>query len=60
MIQIERRVYPGASGGPLINIKGEVIGIVTAISDPQGDFNGIGFATPINSVLALINRAGGI
>ena len=53
MIQIEGRVYPGASGGPLVNIKGEVIGMVTAISDPQGDFKGIGFAAPINSVLAV-------
>jgi S1-C subfamily serine protease len=54
MIQIEGRVYPGASGGPLANIRGEIIGIVTAIPDPQGDFKGIGFATPINSVLAAM------
>ena len=57
MIQIERRVYPGASGGPLVNIKGEVIGMLTEISDPQGDFKGVGFATPINSILDLLRSA---
>ena len=57
MIQTEAPVYPGSSGGPLVNISGEVIGVNTAISDPQGQFNGVGFATPINRVLALLQNA---
>lgn len=54
MLQTETPVSPGASGGPLANINGELIGVNTAISDPQGQFAGIGFATPINRVLALL------
>ncbi|MBF0252454.1 MAG: trypsin-like peptidase domain-containing protein [Candidatus Omnitrophica bacterium] len=54
MIRTETYMFPGSSGGPLANIRGEVIGINTAIYDPNGNFTGISFVTPINRALKLI------
>ena len=47
---------PGNSGGPLLNIRGEVVGMNTAIyTDAQRAANiGIGFATPINTIRELL------
>ena len=56
VIQTDAAINPGNSGGPLLNARGEVIGINTAIytdSRQQGNI-GIGFAIPINSVRELI------
>ncbi|HDY73591.1 MAG TPA: PDZ domain-containing protein, partial [Euryarchaeota archaeon] len=60
VIQTDAAVNPGNSGGPLLNPKGEVIGITTAIfSTLQGGFQafqGIGFAVPINSIKEISNE----
>lgn len=49
IIQTDAAVNPGNSGGPLLNSKGEVIGINTAIISTTEGFQGIGFAVPINT-----------
>jgi serine protease Do len=47
-IQTDAAINPGNSGGALVNAKGELIGINTAIISPYGGNVGIGFAIPIN------------
>jgi serine protease Do len=56
MIQTDAAINRGNSGGPLLNVRGEVIGINTAIytNDPAAGNVGIGFAVPINSVRTLL------
>lgn len=54
LIQTDAAVNPGNSGGPLLNSRGEVIGINTAIFSPTGGSVGIGFAIPINTVKRLV------
>ena len=51
-IQTDAPINPGSSGGPLINVDGELIGINTAIYSPTQGFSGIGFASPINPAKA--------
>lgn len=48
--------YPGTCGGPLVNIKGEIIGINNSAGYTANNFMGIGYATPINKALALLNN----
>jgi S1-C subfamily serine protease len=51
MIQFDAAVNPGSSGGPLLNTKGQVIGIVIGLANAAGndEFAGIGFAVPIGT-----------
>jgi putative serine protease PepD len=60
LIQFDASVNPGSSGGPLLDARGMVIGIVVAIADPSGKdaFAGIGFAVPIGSAVGGGNGNG--
>jgi putative serine protease PepD len=53
LIQFDAAVNPGSSGGPLLDTRGMVIGIVVALADPDGQdaFAGIGFAVPIGAAV---------
>jgi S1-C subfamily serine protease len=56
LIQFDAAANPGSSGGPLVTMEGEVVGIVTAILNPnnQRSFVGIGFAVPIENAAAAV------
>jgi putative serine protease PepD len=51
LIQFDAAVNPGSSGGPLVNGRGEIVGIVVALANPTtaGTFVGVGFAVPITA-----------
>ncbi|MFN0042954.1 MAG: Do family serine endopeptidase [Alphaproteobacteria bacterium] len=53
-LQTDASINKGNSGGPMFNIKGEVIGVNTAIFSPSGGSVGIGFAIPSNQVRAIV------
>ena len=58
LIQTDADIHPGNSGGPLINVQGEVVGIATAVDRQAGR---LGFAVPINAargVVRLLKRSG--
>jgi serine protease Do len=55
-LQTDASINKGNSGGPLFNLAGEVIGINTAILSPSGGSIGIGFATPSNTVMPVIEQ----
>ena len=55
-IQTDAAVNPGNSGGPLVNLRGEIIGINSAIATRSGGFQGISFAIPVDIVANTINQ----
>ncbi|WP_102958632.1 DegQ family serine endoprotease [Mangrovicella endophytica] len=56
-IQTDAAINPGNSGGALIDMKGQLVGINTAIFSRSGGSNGIGFAIPSNMVRAFVSAA---
>ena len=55
VIQTEASINPGNSGGPLIDAKGRLIGMNTAIYSPSGASAGVGFAIPVNTLEVIAN-----
>jgi serine protease Do len=55
-LQIDAAINPGNSGGPSFNLRGEVIGVNTAIASPNGGSVGIGFAIPANMAKPIIRE----
>ena len=56
LIQTDVAVNPGNSGGPLINMRGEVVGINSQIYSKSGGFMGISFAVPIDEAIAAAEQ----
>ncbi|MBU1233878.1 MAG: DegQ family serine endoprotease, partial [Proteobacteria bacterium] len=54
-IQTDAAINPGNSGGALINLKGELVGINTAIVTRSGGYQGVGFAIPSNMAKAVMD-----
>lgn len=54
-LQTDAAVNPGNSGGALVNARGELIGINTAIQSPTGAYSGYSFAVPVNIARKVVN-----
>ncbi len=54
VIQTDAAINPGNSGGPLLNLRGEVVGVNSAIRSATGEFTGVGFAIPSNTVKKIV------
>ena len=50
IIQIDAAVNPGNSGGPILDLNGDVIGVATAIRSDSGLFQGVAYAVPVNTL----------
>jgi serine protease Do len=55
-LQTDAAINPGSSGGPLVNLEGEVIGINTAIASNSGDNSGVSFSIPINQAKSVVQQ----
>ncbi len=56
LLQTDAAINRGNSGGALVNIRGELVGINTAIYAPTGVFSGIGFAIPVNDAKVVLKQ----
>jgi S1-C subfamily serine protease len=54
IIQIDAAINPGNSGGPLLNSRGQMIGMNTAIASKTGENTGVGFAIPVNTIARVV------
>ncbi|MBA4452490.1 MAG: S1C family serine protease [Nitrosopumilus sp.] len=54
VIQTDAAINPGNSGGPLLNMRGSVVGINTAIQSATGEFTGVGFAVPSQTLAKIV------
>ena len=54
VIQTDAAINPGNSGGPLLDIRGEVVGVNSAITSGTGEFAGVGFAIPSNTLKKIV------
>ena len=55
-LQTDAAINRGNSGGPLVNLAGEVIGVNTSILSSSGDNSGVGFAVPSNTAIQVYNQ----
>jgi serine protease DegS len=55
-IQTDAAINPGNSGGALVNTRGQLVGINTALFSPSGGSNGIGFAIPVNLARGVMQQ----
>jgi len=54
VIQTDAAINPGNSGGPLLNMRGEIVGINTAIQSATGEFTGVGFSVPSQTIAKIV------
>jgi len=55
-LQTDAAINPGSSGGPLVNLDGEIIGINTAIASHNGNNSGVAFSIPVNLVKRVMRQ----
>jgi serine protease Do len=55
-LQTDAAINPGNSGGPLINTRGQAVGIASAIASRSGGFQGVGFAIPIDLAKPILQQ----
>jgi S1-C subfamily serine protease len=55
-LQTDAAINPGSSGGPLVNLNGEIIGINTAIASHSGSNSGVAFSIPVNLVKRVMKQ----
>ncbi len=59
LVQTDALINPGNSGGPVVNAKGEIVGIATAYVSTGENVRGIGFFVPVDEVNKLLEKVAG-